>query len=216
MDTRERIIQKGLELFNAQGFGSVTMREIADAIGVDRRNVTYHFDKEGLLSAITSQMWDQLRTYRAHKKDFPSFENLDREVELYHKLQKDYAFVFLDAYVIRHPVVQAKFKEFSATMIADCQQAVAFAISQGNMIDEPVPGTYDALCTAVWTLSFSWLQVNIVQEAQHLDQLRRLIWSMIVPYFTEKGITAFQTFFGKEFYARLGQPFNIEVKTLMF
>ena len=216
MDTRAKIVAKGLELFNLRGFGSVSIRDIGDALDLDRRNVAYHFDKETLLQEIAENMWEELRVLRAQKRDFPSFENLDREVTLYHSLQSRYAFIFLDAYVIRHPIVQDRFKDFSATIIADSQQAVAFALSQGNMVPEPHPGTYDSLCTAVWTISFSWLQVNLIRENRQLDELRRSIWSLIVPYFTKKGIDAFQTFFGKEFYDSLGKPFNIEIKTLLF
>lgn len=44
--TRERILQVALELFNEKGFANVTMREIASNAGVAVGNVTYYFHQK--------------------------------------------------------------------------------------------------------------------------------------------------------------------------
>lgn len=216
MNTRTQIIEKAVELFNLKGYGSVSMKQIADALGVDRRNITYHFNKEELLLTIADQMWKELEEARSQKRDFPSFENLDKEVKLYNRLQHTYAFIFRDLYVMEHPEVAARFKLFCKTMVADSEQAVAFAIQQGNMKPESIPGSYHALCEAVWSISISWLQLKAFRDIQNLDQCRKLIWSLIIPHFTDKGLTAFQSYFGEDFYSRLGNPFEVKVKTVLF
>jgi len=60
MKTKEKILSIALTLFNKNGFGSVTMKHIADEMHVDRRNLTYHFNKDTLLEAIANQMWGKL------------------------------------------------------------------------------------------------------------------------------------------------------------
>lgn len=213
---RNQIIAAALKLFNIYGFGSVTIRQIADELGVDRRNIIYHFDKDGLLKAISNEMWEEQAAYRGLKKDFPSFQNLDKEVILYNELQRKYAFIFKDLYVIQHPIIHNRFREFCATMVSDSEQAVAFAIQQGNMNPEMISGTYHALCETVLAISISWLQLQSLRNVENLDQIRRMIWAQIVPHFTDKGLDAFQSFFGREFLKNLGPPFNIKVKTVLF
>lgn len=216
MNTKESIIEHAIELFNQYGYGAVTMKQIADHIGVDRRNITYHFNKEELLLTIADSMWAELESARTQKRDFPSFENLDKEVILYNQLQKTYAFIFKDLFVMEHPQIEATFKEFCQTMVADSEQAVSFAIQQGNMKPEEITGSYHALCEAVWSISISWLQLKAFRDIEDLDQVRKLIWSLIVPYFTEKGIKAFQSYFGDDFYKSLGKSFDIKVNTVLF
>ena len=216
MDTKKKIIETSIALFNQFGYSSISMKQIADEMGLDRRNLTYHFNKEGLLKVISEQMWSELRACRAKKRDFPSFQNLDKEVVLYNDLHTAYSFIFKDQYVIDHPIIHPAFKEFSKTLIADSQQAVAFAIEQGNMKPETVPGAYNTLCTAVWTIAISWFQLNSLQGVKEAKEIRKLIWSLIIPHFTEKGIASFKAFFGDQYFAELGRPFDVKVKTLLF
>ena len=213
---RDNIISTGLRLFNNYGYGSVSIRQIADELQVDRRNVSYHFDKTSLLEQISEMMWEELQELRKRKQDFPSFENLDREITLYSHLQKKYAFVFKDLNLIEHPTIHKKFKDFCKIMIKDSQQAVAFAIQQGNMHPEPIPGVYHALCEAVWSISICGLHFKTLRDAHSDLYIKKLIWSQIIPYFTEKGIETFKSYFGAEFYSSLGPPFNVKLEKVIF
>jgi AcrR family transcriptional regulator len=53
MAMRERIIEEATCLFVSQGYYAVSMREIAEAVGVSKAGLYYHFkDKESLFLAI--------------------------------------------------------------------------------------------------------------------------------------------------------------------
>jgi AcrR family transcriptional regulator len=50
---KERILRAGREQLLARGYADVTMQEIADAVGLTKAAIYYHFgDKEGLFEAI--------------------------------------------------------------------------------------------------------------------------------------------------------------------
>jgi AcrR family transcriptional regulator len=52
-DVPERIIEEATRLFVARGYTSISMREIAEAVGVSKAGLYYHFkDKEALFLAI--------------------------------------------------------------------------------------------------------------------------------------------------------------------
>jgi AcrR family transcriptional regulator len=52
-DVRERILDEAANLFVARGYHGISMREIAEAVGVSKAGLYYHFrDKEALFLAI--------------------------------------------------------------------------------------------------------------------------------------------------------------------
>ncbi len=52
-DTREDILKTAKELFNERGYNAVSVRDIADAVGISKGNLTYHFKKkEDIVEAI--------------------------------------------------------------------------------------------------------------------------------------------------------------------
>ena len=60
-DIRERILEAATVLFVAQGYRGISMREIAEAVGVSKAGVYYHFrDKEALFLAILSHNLERM------------------------------------------------------------------------------------------------------------------------------------------------------------
>ncbi|MFQ5343405.1 MAG: TetR/AcrR family transcriptional regulator [Anaerolineae bacterium] len=58
---RERIIEEATRLFVSLGYHAVSMREIAEAAGVSKAGLYYHFkDKESLLLAILTANLDRI------------------------------------------------------------------------------------------------------------------------------------------------------------
>ncbi|MFI1254915.1 TetR/AcrR family transcriptional regulator [Streptomyces netropsis] len=56
-DTRERIQSTALELFVSQGYEKTSLREIAEALGVTKAALYYHFKtKEDILTAISDEL----------------------------------------------------------------------------------------------------------------------------------------------------------------
>ncbi|GAB4110046.1 MAG: TetR/AcrR family transcriptional regulator [Roseiflexaceae bacterium] len=60
-EMRQRILAEATRLFVARGFHGISMREIAEAVGVSKAGLYYHFrDKEELFLAILQACVDQL------------------------------------------------------------------------------------------------------------------------------------------------------------
>jgi AcrR family transcriptional regulator len=66
-ETRPAILQAAYKLFRRRGFFRVGMDEIADAAGVTKRTLYYHFDsKDALLTAVLGSQ---------HERTFADFQN---------------------------------------------------------------------------------------------------------------------------------------------
>ena len=215
-NTKEIIIQAATQTFNKYGFGVVSLHELAQKIGISRGNLTYHFkDKEVLLEAIANEMWQKIETQRNQSRQFPSFQNLHNEVQLYYRFQKEYAFIFLDTHVLNHPLIKKRFREITQQTIQDNKAAIAFAIKMGNMKPEPLPGIYANIAFITWMLSFFWLSQQIIRGEKPREDGEKMIWSILVPHFTEKGIESFKAFFGDNYYESLGPSFEADLNTLI-
>jgi AcrR family transcriptional regulator len=59
--TRDRIIEQATRLFVTRGYHAMSMREIAEAVGVTKAALYYHFsDKEALFVAVLAASLDRL------------------------------------------------------------------------------------------------------------------------------------------------------------
>ena len=208
-NTKEKIISKATKLFNDKGFASVNMLDLAKAMNISRGNLTYHFkDKDILLAAIADAMWSKIETERAKSRQFPSFENLHNEVQLYYHFQKEYAFIFLDNHVLTHSIIKKKFRKMTKQSIEDNKATIAFSIKLGNIKNEEVPGTYNNIAFITWMIIFFWYAQQVITGDKSKEDGEKMIWSIIVPHFTKKGIKSFKRFFGKSYYENLGEPFE--------
>lgn len=65
-NTPARILEAARRLFNARGYASTKLTEIAAEIGISQGNLTYHFPtKRDLVTAIQEQVGAQIATRRA-------------------------------------------------------------------------------------------------------------------------------------------------------
>lgn len=209
MNTKEKITEVGIKVFNQKGFGAVSIQDIANELGVNRRNIAYHFaNKDTLLAVIAAEMWAKILIERKKRKDFPSFENLQHEIKMYAQFQKEYAFIFNDLHVIKHPLLEERFRNFCLETIKDHEAAIAFAIKLGNMNPEPFAGAYYNLCLSLWALSMFWLPQQTIRKVEDETEVAKVTWSLILPHFTDKGIQAFKDFYGEAFYKSIGKPFK--------
>ncbi|MEM7102825.1 MAG: TetR/AcrR family transcriptional regulator [Bacteroidota bacterium] len=211
--TKQRIINAAIKLFNKNGFAAVSLFEIAGSLGMTRGNLTYHFkNKDQLLKAIADEMWRKLLVERNKSRQLPSFENLHNEVQLYYRFQKKYAFIFLDYHVLNHRAIRAQFRQMTEASIKDNMAAIAFAISSGNMKPEPYKGIYQNIAFNTWMLTFFWLAQQIIRGEKTGQDGEAMIWSMLLPHFTEKGIKAFTGFFGETYLEELGDSFDTNIE----
>jgi len=216
MNTRQRIKQHCISLFNQKGFGAVNLMGIAQSLGISRGNLTYHFkSKETLLLEICDDMWNMLEAERAKSRSLPSFENLHNEFQRLQKFQRSYAFIFLDTHVINHPIVKERFSTLSKQVLNDNKAAIAFSIEIGHMKPESAPGLYHHISLISWMLSFFSLAQERILEEMSIDDLEKVIWNIMMPHFTDKGKVAFINFFGEAYHDSLGESFEFSLDQLI-
>lgn len=213
--TKLNIIEEAKAAFNEKSYEAVSLHELAQRLNMSRGNLAYHFkDKDILLKAIVEEMWNKIKTDRSKSRQFPSFENLHNEVQLYYKYQKEYAFVFLNPNVLNHPNVKNQFREMTEKTIEDNIATLIYSIKSGNLKPEPIPGIYHNIAFITWMLTFYWLSQQIVRNENNGKDGEKMIWSILVPHLTEKGLEKFKAFFGEDYFNSLGEPMDVDLSKI--
>lgn len=213
--TKERIIEKAVELFNKRGYANVSLQDLANEMGMSRGNLAYHFaEKDLLLKSIVDQVWGRMAEESQKRRNFPSFQNVHNEVKLYHALHLAYSFIFGDLRVLKHPVLRQQFKASSLQSIKDNEEAIAYGIQIGSMKAEPFPGIYYNLALIIWMLSIFWVPQQSIRDQEITQDPTKAVWTLMLPYLTEKGIRSFKKVFGEDYFDSLGAPFRVNLDHL--
>ena len=67
---------------------------------------------------------------------------------------------------------------------------------------------YHNLAFTTWLISFFWLTQKVVRGIEPVEEPLKVIWSILIPHFTEKGIQSFKDFFGESYFESLGEAFS--------
>lgn len=209
MDKKGKIITTAKRVFNQKSYDAVTLQEIAESMGMSRGNLVYHFkDKDQILQAIMDEMWAKILQDRTKSRSFPSFENLHHEVQMYQRYQVEYAFIFLNSQLFSHPIVQEKFKIMTEQTISANKATLLYSIQMGNMHPEPIPGVYSNIAFITWMLTFFWLAQQMIRGEKTSEDAEKMIWSLLLPYFTKKGKERFIKFYGDAYLETIGEPIH--------
>lgn len=209
MNTKEKILSVSKKLFREQGFGSPTLNTVAQQVGISRGNLTYYFkDKEALLETLAEEMWAKYEANIGRAMQYPSWNSTNETTKVYLELQKEYSFIFLDIKVSSHPKIVEQIQRMKADLLQRQLSTISFSIQIGNMVEERIPGSYRNMCEALWMVNFYWLASQSYRRETEKTSWDKLVWSIILPYFTEKGIDSFIEKFGEAYYQNLGELFN--------
>ena len=209
MNTKEKILSISKNLFREQGFGAPTLNTVSQKVGISRGNLTYYFkDKEALLEALAEEMWAKYEANIGRAMQFPSWGSANETTKVYLELQKEYAFIFLDIKVSSLPKIVERIRRMKADLLQRQLSTISFSIQIGNMIEERIPGSYRNLCETLWMINFYWMASESYRKETEKTSWDKLVWSVILPYFTEKGIESFIEHFGEKYYQSLGEVYD--------
>lgn len=207
MKTRERIITQVVEAFNKDGYHNLSLAELAQICNMSRGNLAYHYkDKEAILDDISVKMVKDINRFLKRRMDFPAFYNLNLDIRTCRFLQEKYPFVFRDMSILEHDSIKDVMTKWSKEVIKRNLNAFAYGIEVGNVKMEPYEGLYYQLSVNAWLITYNWLAQQHVREIGQKEGAELMVWSTIMPHFTEKGLKEFTNYYGKDFLAKFGIP----------
>ena len=194
-NTRERIIDTAIRLFNERGTGTVSTYHLAEALGISPGNLYYHFrNKEEIIRAILERMirrWEQLYVLPTNRA--PTLADVRELVTQNFLLVWDYRFFYreLSALTQRDPALKQRYQEIRRERLATFEALFRRFVSAGVARPPASPALVANLAKLCWLISDYWLPfVELDGELvmpEMIEQGVTLFLQVLSPYVSETG-----------------------------
>ncbi len=183
-DTRERILDAALALFNAQGTHAVTTRHVASAIGISPGNLYYYFaNKEEIVVSLYERIEQQLRaTLSPLHGPTGSFDEVLAYLERVfgHLWQFRFFYRDLNTLLQEVPGLRDRYRHLFEATQANARRIFASMVEAGWL--EATPNELDMLATNAWILMSHWFmhcqaacRRRTIQSSDVNDGVRHLV-----------------------------------------
>lgn len=197
-NTKKRILNASIKLFNNNGMANVKLQQIAQEIGISPGNLAYHFrNKEAIVAAINEELYQESLEILASYRVFPNLLDFEIQLNKYLNFVEKYPFYFLDVLEIEryYPTIKSKRQLQILKMINQIRQRFDYNYKRGLIHEEPHSGVYDGLTSTIWVLITSWVPQNMVRGAvspRDFKKFKQTVWNQMYPYFTDIGRKEFE------------------------
>ncbi|MEP6711873.1 MAG: TetR/AcrR family transcriptional regulator [Ferruginibacter sp.] len=200
-DTKQKILDASLQLFNENGISSVRLQQIADETGISVGNLAYHFNNkeaiaETLITTVISSLQELLRQYGK----YPPLPDLDFFFKTFYQLSSQYRFFNFDILEIKrtfpasYELLQPLFNKVKLQL----ERRFDLCLQQRLLQKD---ANIKNIAANVWLLLFfmpAEAQLN-GKNTITAHQYRRRLWNYLSLYFTAKGSTEYSTEIEPEF-----------------
>lgn len=194
-NTKEVILKTALDLFNTDGLPKVTLRTIANAMGISQGNLNYHFKKrETIIEALYLQLVERIdQTMSKHQNQNIGLESLLSISTIMMESFFEYRFFMLDFVQIMRENEKIKKQHLELTKMREAQFKMLsnFLIENKILRKEVLPDEYKSLYKRFQILSDFWISSAAVSTSRLNKKLIKeysdIINQAIFPYLTDSG-----------------------------
>lgn len=183
-NTRERILQTSLQLFNEQGERNVTTNHIASHLGISPGNLYYHFRNKSMIVAELFAEFE-LRMEGFFVMPEGATLTLEDKAQYLESLMDNlwqYRFMHqgLEYLLEADPDLALRYRQFAQRSLLGAQ-SIYLAFADAGIL-QLTARQAEALSINVWIVLSAWLQFLSTTQGAQLDErlLRRGIYQILV------------------------------------
>lgn len=190
-DIKLEIIKVSKELFNARGYNEVSTQDIADAMGISKGNLNYHFKKkENIIEAVVEEM----HSHYVEPSTPTTLKELNTLFLQAQKVAKENAFYFW--HYTQLAQMSDRIRKIQNTVIENNAALFSEAFKRlnedGIMQSEEYPGQYEQVVQVIMLTCTYWIPYSKLKERIDKEvDFRDCIWSILYPLLTGKGKTQY-------------------------
>lgn len=166
--TRERILETSLAMFNAQGEPNVTTNHIADELEISPGNLYYHFrNKEDIVEQVFARYEARMdETLLVPEGRLPNLEDVWMQLHLVFECMWDYRFLYRDLVDIlsRNRKLKAHFARI-LNRAAFSAGEVLHGLAKSGIL-RATPDEIRATAENILLVATFWMNFNIVRHAR--------------------------------------------------
>lgn len=202
--TKERILEKALELLNEKGVAQVAIRHIGDALNMSAGNLSYHYaNVDVMVEALYFQLVADLDAVILEGVEIAKTQGIDllityQSIERTFAVFQRYKFLMLDfANIMRkHERLKLHFRGLAQT-----RQAQFFplfqALQAGGWVEqERYPGQFKDWVEQAYLIGDYWMaSAEIMLDGDAASKRKhyvRLFFATLAPHLTARGLEVYQ------------------------
>jgi len=203
-DTKQKILDASLQLFNEYGISNVRLQQIADETGISVGNLAYHFTNkeaitESLITNVITSLQDLLRQYGK----YASLSDLDFFFKEFYRLCTQYQFFNFDILEIKrnfpasYELLQPLFNKVKLQL----ERRFDLCLQQRLLQKD---ANIKNIASNTWLLMFFMHAEGQVNGKNTTSEngYRRRLWDYVMLYFTGKGSAEYSSSIEPEFTGR--------------
>lgn len=160
-DTKHRILDAALRLFNEDGTANVTTNHIARALGMSPGNLYYHYrNKEEIVRALFDRIVAEwAKNYAMPEGVMPTIETMEAMFAGNFDIQYRYRFLFRDLTMLlaADPALAAAYRRNREAGIANTRFLIGLFVDAGVLTSPGSDEGVDDLSQLLWLVGDFWL-----------------------------------------------------------
>lgn len=191
MNTKDRILQAALALYNQEGIRSVTTRHIAIAMGISPGNLHYHFKHtEDIIQALFGQLttaYDQI-VQDITQHSIQTVEELQQYIDSSFHLIENYRFIFINFVELASwiPSIREAYQQLVSKREKEFSRLFNNLTHNGIFRPSVTPSHQNRLVRQLFLISDFWISANELTDQlrgeEALAVYREDVLSIFVPY----------------------------------
>jgi len=194
-NTKEIILKTAIELFNKEGLPKVTLRTIANKMGISQGNLNYHFKKrEHIIESLYFQLVGRIDENMSKFEDYTiGLESLFSMSSMMMESFYKYRFFMLDFVQImrENDKVKTHYLQLSKIREEQFNTLFNFLIENETLRKEALPNEYLFLYKRFQILTNFWISSAEITESRlnkkMIKEYSTIINQAIFPYLTDTG-----------------------------
>lgn len=187
------IIQEAKKLFNERGYNEVSTQDIANAMGISKGNLNYHFKrKEDIMEAVVEEM----HSHYVKPEPPSTLEELNKLFLRTREVARENAFYFW--HYTQLAQTSEKIKNIQSKVIKNNYVLFSEAFKRlnenGSIKNEEYSNQYQQLVQAIMLLCAHWTpHSKLVEGMEARGDFLDCVWAVIYPLLTDPGKLQFKT-----------------------
>ena len=195
-NTRQKILDAALQLFNSKNVEQVTIRDVAKKAGISHGNLCYHFPNienlvENLYLQLAAEQDELFTRMTAREVSLQTLKSSSMEsLTILYK----YRFLMLDfvAVMRKSKKIREHYRALFRLRKEQFRKVFGWMISEGYMKPEIYPGHYEKVIEQMFIVGDFWMaSAEILYEGKEKDKVAHyadIIDQVLFPYLTSRAL----------------------------
>lgn len=188
-DTKQKILEASLLLFNEYGISNTRLQQIADETGISVGNLAYHYNnKEAITESLIANVITSLQSLLKQYGKYPSLSDLNFFFKEYYQLGNQYKFLIFDILEIKRnfPALFDIIQPIINKIKLQVERRLELFVQQRLFQKEVNSKNIASNIVLMMLFMPEEAQLNGKYSFSE-NQYRQRLWDYIMPYFTTKG-----------------------------